>query len=741
MSNRIEYAGMTFDNEQIVSGEIYDAVSLLCDALEIGTFQVELYVADESIGQKLMSFKRNAPLEYYKDGLKRGIWYVESVQRTGKFTYEILANNAVALLEQSDHMGGIYTGQTVEEVVADICSIPYIVKSALAGAKLYGWLPIAPRRANLAQVLFVIGAVAKVDQNGVLRIESLWSGTSNAVAPDRVFWGDKVKYESVVTEVSVLEHQYVKGAEETTLFEGTAQSGDRIIFGEPMHTLTASGLSILERGDNYAVLSAGSGTLTGKKYIHTTRAVRKEVAAADAANVVEVKNATLVSLVNSVAVVERLAAYYACVQTMDNDVVHQRERAGDVTTFEHPYGGDSFGTVKSVAVSLGNQGAVASEKTVIGYRPPEAEDVEYFDYRVLLTGSGTWTPPEGVDTVTAVLVGAGDGGGAGNEGGTVPIPESSSSTDTQFTDHTDYYNGIEDSAVSHSEGGAPGTPGAGGKVNVVTLAVSSSSAVSYSCGVGGLGEVFGGASAKAGGSTTFGSQTSANGASSDAGYADVFTGEILAAKGKSGIPGGPGAGMQENEDGTYSEFVPPAIVVDGVSYYPGSRGASKEVSDGSYNEDYGSHLAVASGGFGGGAAYKANGHDGEAGSVSISGDPPRRATAYAGLPGKGADALPPPKETVYGKGGTSGNGGGGAGQFGYPTYARNRVGKNATKGYDPIGKANGSAAAAGKGSDGGQGADGCIILYYRVPKDKGTGALMEKSKQLLLDKSGRILIV
>ena len=48
---------------------------------------------------------------------------------------------------------------------------------------------------NLAQVLFAIGAHAKTDQNGVLRIESLWDGVSSSIPPDRIFWGDKVTYE------------------------------------------------------------------------------------------------------------------------------------------------------------------------------------------------------------------------------------------------------------------------------------------------------------------------------------------------------------------------------------------------------------------------------------------------------------------------------------------------------------------------------------------------------------------
>lgn len=189
--NKLVYGDLTLTDDEIQDGEVYDAVALLSDALEIGTLNVGLYIQDEETGAALTAFRRNDKLLYYYRDKLRGTYYIESVQRTGKYTYEISANNAIALLEQSSHLGGIYTGQTVDELVAEICTIPYIIQNKFAGIKLYGWLPIATRRANLAQVLFAIGAHAKTDQNGTLRIESLWDGVSGSIQPDRVFWGTR----------------------------------------------------------------------------------------------------------------------------------------------------------------------------------------------------------------------------------------------------------------------------------------------------------------------------------------------------------------------------------------------------------------------------------------------------------------------------------------------------------------------------------------------------------------------
>lgn len=213
----------------------------------------------------------------------------------------------------------------------------------------------------------------------------------------------------------MLEHQYIKGTEEVTLFEGVAEEGDIIQFEEPAYGLEASGFSVQSSGANYAVLSAGTGTLTGKKYVHMTRDVRVPVSEDEVSNVVEVKEATLVSLTNSAAVAQRLAGYYQYIEALDHEVVYDGERPGDVVAFEHPYGGESKGCIKDTAITMGGR-LVASEQAVIGYVPPKFETEEVLDERVVLTGSGDYTVPEGVYTLTVVCIQAGTGAQAGFDG-------------------------------------------------------------------------------------------------------------------------------------------------------------------------------------------------------------------------------------------------------------------------------------------------------------------------------------
>ena len=707
--DRIEYAGLTFTDDEIVDGEAFRALSLTCDALEIGTFTVELYLTDPGAGAALAEFRRNAKLLYYHRDRLRGTYYVERVARTGMYTYEITANDALSLLDQSNHMGGIYTGQTVAEVAAEICNIPYLIQSKLAGIRLYGWLPIAPRRSNLAQVLFAVGGVAKVDQNGVLRLETLWNGACSNIPESRVFWGDKVNYASDVTEVSVLEHQYIAGTEEIKLFEGATVDGDVIQFSEPAHSLTAQGFSILEQGANYAKVSGGSGTLTGLKYIHTTRDVRVAVAEDEVPNVVEVAEATLVSLTNSAAVAQRLAAYYLQVESVEHEVIYDGESPGDVVTMAHPYGGATFACVYETAVSLGRS-PTAAEKAVLGYAPPSMEQTELLEERVVLTGAGRWTPPDGVDSVRVVLIGGGPGGQGGFNG-----EDGGASRLIVAVSEGMQGGSWSDPPKDPGEGGAGGQKGSGGKIFQTTIDVTPGTPIAFSCGIGGTGGAANGGAGGTGGDTTFGSLSSAQGGASDSGYTDPVTGEQYARPGTDGTAGGKGGkGGSAGNSGGKGEDVPPNTGGSGAGGYKetGSQGGG----------DLESQTTQTSGGGGGGGAAKGG-----------NGSAPVTPTGKTMNGGAGGNAAAPTGVTGYGTGGNGGHGGGGGGSTGGISWS-------CTPGHASC-WITPTAGKGGTGSRGSDGAPGCIILYYSVPKKIASGPVVDRTGRMVLDRLGRRIVV
>ena len=755
--NKITYGTWTFVDDEIKSGRIGYTISLMSSVLEPNTFSAIIETDDESI----VDFERNAPLVYYYKNEKKGIFYVQDIKRTSSTLYKISATSAIGLLIEGLHYGGIYTGQTVAEVLPSICgTVPYVIKTNLQDIALYGWLPIATPRDNLSQVLFAIGASIKTDLDGVLHIENLWNGISGTFGKDRMYQGPSVDYTSKVTQVVVTEHQYVEGGDETDLFEGTAQDGDIITFDEPMYNLQATGFAILESNANYAKVSAGSGTLKGNAYIHNTRQVAQDVLTANEPNIKTVTEATLVSLVNSRAVAERVANYYKCVETINANAVYQGENPGDLLSTWHPYDLEAVSAcLQNADVSMSNT-LKADEGLLVGFAPIKEEQSVIYDQKEILTGSGTWVPPEGTVSAHVVLIGGG-GKGEDGESGSSSISHFNSVAKSQTINFRYISVGetepVNVSANANGTSGQVGTGGEGGAAGVqgyvyeTDIDISNGQTFSYSCGTPGT------TSGETGGATTFGEYSSADGGVLPNGYIDITTGIAYAVPGKSGIKGGDGgSGGDRGED---------------VASATGGYGVASESDGDSMNvniEDSKSRYTItgttscsisrsASGGGGAGGGTSDNpGENG--GNASSHGFPPECTTggtvmAYVGYTrggdgGKGANGK---NGETFGSPGDGGSGGGGAGQSGSKT-ANGSIQLTARKldlcddsqsftVYAGMSSDSGDWANGGDGGTGGQGKEGCIIVYYGVVHKVESGPVVTSENKYFLDKNRRRLVV
>lgn len=675
--------------------------------LSFDTVSAEIYT--KTAGKLLAALPDNTPIVIYRDNAIKARFVKRGISRIGPNTYSLTGQSPMGALSKMPHPGSIYTGQTVEEVAKEICgSIPILVKTVYAGTKLYGWLPYAngkdrSARDNLVQVLFAIGAYLRTDLNGVLRIEPLWDGAASTISVDRSYSGGTVKYDSPISAVTVTEHQYIAGTDEKELFSGTSQQGDIITFSEPMHSLTATGFTILESGANYAKISSGSGSLKGKTYIHNTRLVTQTVTENAAENVKSVTDATLVSLVNSSAVAKRLADYYKCRETITNGIVSGQEKPGHVVSVYHPY---DKKMVSACIVSLDTtmSGTLKSEMAaLVGFLPPQPETTEYYDERVLLTGSGEWESV--IDgEIRVVVIGGGETGASGNAGSSAGISSQSKSGSSGS------YSGS-----SAGQGGEGGEGGFGGKILIASLNVITGQKFQY-------------AAAQPAGNSTFGELSSASGETSVDGYYDLVTQTFFGRKGANGIKGGNGGSPGNNGQA--------------VGDYLGGYGInSKTISQTKYGT---SGTVTANGWGGGGAAQGANGAT-SAGEVYInlygefnSNDPSQSVVTLSGNcsgGGKGANGANGNDGENYGDGGGGGHGGGGAGAVGTLSMSFSPSGKN------PKTDTGGAWATGGSAGAGGAGKPGCIIIYYRKKKELQSGPLVTSNNLGLLDSLGRRMIV
>lgn len=702
MNNLITYAGKQFSDDltatyRLTSGDCLLEMSALSDSLAANSLTFDV----DSLDTTLTQYTRNDKMVYSYKGQQIGTFYVQSVERIGARLYRFSALSGVGLLMGKTHYGGLYSGETAAEVIADIVAgtgVNVEIKTIFQEYQLYGWLPIATARDNLAQVLFAIGASLRTMANGTLRVTSLYGGVSWVRGAAQCYTGGSVDYGTPIARVIVTEHRWEQGTESTELFNGAANEGDIIRFDEPVHNLSASGFNILESNCNYAKVSAGTGTLTGTLYQHYMRDITQTVS--DIGDDITVSEAYLVSLVNSVGIAERLADYYSNRDVIQQDALWNGQQAGDVVRTAHPYGGTADIFLSSADLTMSGV-LKSSEEGLAGYRPPNPESQTYYDYSEVLTGSGEWTVPEGVDNVTAVLIGPGTGGRGGSPG-TSDGRYGYGSYQNNF-DTTIYYLG----AGIAGEGGAPGTPGSPGKVFQSTMDVSPGQKITYNCPTGGAGGAAN-SNGSAGQPTTFGSLTSASGSVLENGYTDPITHKVYAQPGKAGVKGGRGTGADSTSQ-NWELVQGENVVYNGVTYRPGSTGES--------------NAGNCSGGYGGGPAAGANGGDGKDAPTATS----RR--AQVGNGGNGATPVTPPQNPQLGGGGHAGHGGGGAGGQGN--------GANAAANY----LVRGYPGSAGAGGHGGQGGNGCILLYYRKPQSIQSGRFKGRGGQLFFTSGRKIFAV
>lgn len=707
-ANKFTILNDSYDDTIIRSGAMSLVESLTGDELKYDTFEITIdteaktaffLTSEYEIFQtankedvivyanvknpNIESYVYGTPVFYYHNDVLLGKFYVENVSRTGKYTYLISCISGIGLLKNSQHYGGIYNGTTFAELADEIIGgiIPYTLDPLIANQPIYGWLPIGSRRENLHQLLFAMSASIRKDQNGDVYVTILDADTATEIDKSRIYQGGQVEYPQVATKITLAEHAYIeRNDDETiTLFDGaiTAEtittplgkvvSGGVIVFDEPSHTLVAQNTTILESGVNYAVLAPSSEcVLTGQKFTHTVRQITRPETDRNislAENKIVVDNATLISVVNSENVVNRLQGFYSSAKKVNIDFILENELAGNLVTFTDPFDEEEQGFISSMNVNL-SKILKANTEIIANYLPTSGGN--YYNNVQVITDDTTWIVPKGVERVRVVLIGGGQGGWSGGKG------ENGSGDGWQPV-----------SGLPGGAGGAPGNGGKGGKIYITTIEVTEGENFLISIGVGGEGGICtlsGAGEGKEGTASTFGTYTSDNGTVSSIGYTEILSGESYAIKGDvglySGAPGGSGSSNKTAHAGG-------SLTIDGITYKGGAGGSYRKTTNSA-----GTQTIYNYPGGGGGAAAGADGNS---------------ATYAAGADGANA-TIAGGITTLPGKGGIGGNGGGGGGGGGIRDAEGESSGATWTH--------QGNGGLGGLGSQGGIGASGCVIIYF-----------------------------
>ena len=701
--NRIELNGKSYTDSDIVSAEMFSEISPISETLGYGTFNAVV----KSETTAILNYTANSKLTYYHNGNIFATYYVYRIKRAGKFHYSIEAYDIIGVLSKQQHMGGIYSGEGVKQIIRDVCGdIAVAFDESIDDIKMYGWLPIANRRDNLRSVLFALGAVAQSARTGELQIKSISPRVVDEL--NNIGIGAEVEYPEPVGAVSLTEHQFIKSpaTEASVLYEGVTEDGDAITFDEPVYDVESEGIPVKSIHANHVIVGAGNGTVSGKKYTHIKREITHVIGTGSEEAIYD--DATLVSVTNSAAVLDRLVNYHKQADVVSAETRLRRQTPGDTVRVLHPYDLNlvkAFVLDRQITVS---HKLLSYQRLLVGYTAPDPAEGVYNRVDVI-TASGTFVVPDGVTSLRVVLIGGGSGGESGLPGKAANDNSVEQSSDANLTTKISVPG-------AGGAGGKGGKAGSGGKVYQKTFSVTPGQRFTVTVGAAGKGGTYSAAAQNAGSSgsaSIFGSYTSADGAQSAGGFFEEISGAQFAHMGENGVSGGKGSGM-ENKEPVYAE----GVNYKGSTYLPGTSYYDAVADDIYDHYDYIYTRARASGGFGGGAAVGANGADGAPTGTVDAGS--SYAKGIGGEGGKGADASAPTPATNYGAGGSGGHGGGGGGARGAANVYKNTYyapdAELVVNGADTFGNPTGlNGGEGGAGSAGGDGAPGCVLVYYYSP--------------------------
>lgn len=614
-------------------------------------------------------------VELWRDSTLEGFYYIQSVERIGHGGgWTFVGVSDMGIIDRQEHPGGVYFNVTAGTIIADLMGkLPYSIDPGLASTTMYGWLPYSESaRQNLMQVLFACGASFMRDANFQPYFTYDLPTTLITKGIHEVYAGSSRDKLIPATSVQLTEHTFYASSNVSpdVLYEaapGTVVTDYRITFDKPYHTLLASGLTISDSGANYAVIS-GTGSLTGIPYVHISRIMSKNTGWGGEQTVIAVKDATLISQMNSLNSLDRLADFYGQAEEISAEVLTDA-RPGEMLRIPDPndFSKTVRGFIKSAARTY--SGTVKSALKLTQNWSPGGVGNAYDSY-VIITGEdlsgSSWSVPAELRGKAAlvVLFGGAQGGQGGYDG-----ERGGNGHSVSETTRSRGYGG------EGGEGGAAGQGGGPGRfltVNITSLANS----YTVTLGAGGAGGAHGGTLGVLGGDTVLGSYSTASGSVLDGAYVNMIDGSTYGEagdEGHAGMDGGKGGDLlttgKKGEDGLKGE--------DYNTIWKGGSGGLG-VRRGTL---------TASGGGGGGAAYGASGPNGGTSTE----------TTNYGAPG--ANAIAPVQADFY-RGGNGGNGGGGGGGSSYSwnelQYIYNHPGDG------------------GLGSAGGQGADGFLLVYYKA---------------------------
>lgn len=299
-------------------------VSIISDQVAVNTLDFTL----DSREDVEYMFQLKQPVSAYDGDRLIGVFYVEDAKHRAKGLYDVACHDAVGVLDGDPYPARMLENEPAGALLEDILGGHFRLEldQALAAAPLTGYLPEGSRRQALQQAVFALRAMVDTSGTDAVRVYKDREDMPRKIPLGRTYINGTVDTSAIVTAVQVTAHSY---------------------------SPAGSGSDTVEVG--------------GVTYYHTTEVVtinNPNVTASDKANVVEVKDATLVNPDNAAAIAQHL--YSCCMKRSSQKVriVLDGERPGDHIATATPWDSVMDGFITSMRIVL--SGIAAAECGIVG---------------------------------------------------------------------------------------------------------------------------------------------------------------------------------------------------------------------------------------------------------------------------------------------------------------------------------------------------------------------------------------
>jgi hypothetical protein len=362
---------VTFSGETLVSATVLEEINPISSELSINTLNFRLLSNDakfsiinpQGIYAALQQMQPISVTENI-DGVEQGMgtFYLTEWENQSETQIKMEAVDLVGIMDKTMFKGDVYSGVLSQDIIGMIMnsiSVPYEIHESLKNIPIDGWIPHCTHREALQQVAFALGAMVDTSRNVLVSIIPMPSVVESTITLAEKLTGGKVTLLPFVTGVELLEHNFVRGTESVSLYNGPLSTGTyTIFFNEPAHTLSITGGTIASGGANHAVIivpSTATVQLNGKKYIDTSVIVAKNnpnLVATDKTNILNVSGAYMISKRNSTDAINRIYNYYQNRIQQEFSLLPKDINIGEYSNIETIYETTKLAIIESLEIDL-----------------------------------------------------------------------------------------------------------------------------------------------------------------------------------------------------------------------------------------------------------------------------------------------------------------------------------------------------------------------------------------------------